>query len=111
MSRDDRDGPEKWLLGCFGTRECTPAQIAAASPVTCVKRDDPPMLLIVGSADKLVPYQQTLEMADRLKAAGVPHRLIVLPGVNHSLLGTTHRQTRDANVQALAATFRFIYRK
>lgn len=45
------------------------------------------MLLIVGSADKLVPYQQTLEMADSLKASGVPHRLMVLPGVNHSLLG------------------------
>ena len=45
------------------------------------------MLLIVGSANKLVPYPQTLEMADSLKAAGVPHRRMVLPGVKHSLLG------------------------
>ena len=110
MSREDRSAPEWQLIGCFGNRECTREQLAAASPVTYVAPGDPPTLLIVGSADTLVPYQQTLEMADRLKAAGTERQLIVLPGLNHSLIGKTLEQTRDANLKALAATFEFIDR-
>ncbi|MGO8925717.1 MAG: hypothetical protein ACLQU3_02305 [Limisphaerales bacterium] len=47
-------------------------------------------------------------MAEKLKAAGVEHELIVLPGINHSFIGKTPEQTRDANLKALDATFRFI---
>jgi acetyl esterase/lipase len=109
MSRDVPGAPEWRLLGCFG-EECTPQQIAAASPVTYVDADDPPMLLIVGSADTTVPHQQTLEMAETLDAAGVEHELIVLPGLNHSFIGKTPEETREANRKALEATFRFIDR-
>lgn len=66
------------------------------------------MLLIVGTEDTTGPYQQTLEMAEKLKAAGVKHELIVLPGINHSFIGKIPQQTRDANLKALDATFRFI---
>ncbi len=109
MSRDVPDAPEGQLLGCFGNK-CKQEQIAAASPVTYVDRNDPPMLLIVGTEDTMVPYHQTLEMAEKLKAAGVKHELIVLPGINHSFIGKTPDQTRDANLKALAATFQFIDR-
>ncbi|MEO7102742.1 MAG: alpha/beta hydrolase [Gemmatimonadaceae bacterium] len=108
MSRADRTGPEWELLGCFGDQECTPAQLAAASPVTYVNRTSPPMLLIVGSADKVVPREQTLEMSRRLDSAGVKHELIEIPEANHSLIGTTPQLTRDANLKALSATFSFI---
>lgn len=53
-----------------------------------------------------MPYHQTLEMADRLRAADVKHKLIVLPGINHSFIGRTLGQTRDANVKGLEATFK-----
>jgi dipeptidyl aminopeptidase/acylaminoacyl peptidase len=107
MSRDVPEAPEWQLLGCFGNKKRKPKQIAAASPVTYVDRNDPPMLLIVGSPDTTVPYQQTLEMADRIEAACVKHRLIVLPGVNHSFIGENLEQTRDANLKALSATLQF----
>jgi dipeptidyl aminopeptidase/acylaminoacyl peptidase len=108
MSRDVPDVPEWQLLGCFGNQKCSPGQIAEASPVTYVNRDSPPMLLIVGTEDKTVPYHQTLETAEKLKSAGVKHELIVLPGINHGFIGKTLEQTRDANLKALDATFRFI---
>lgn len=107
MTRDVPDAPEWRLLGCYGSA-CGEQTIAAASPVTYVDRTDPPMLLIVGSEDTAVPYSQTLEMADKLKAAGVKHELIILPGVNHGFIGNTPDQTREANLKALEATFRFI---
>jgi acetyl esterase/lipase len=47
-------------------------------------------------------------MAEMLKQAGVAHELMVIPGVDHMFLGKTPAQTRDANLAALEATFRFI---
>lgn len=107
MSRDNPDAPEWLLLGCFMDK-CTPGQLKSASAVTYVHRNSPPMLLIVGNQDKLVPYEQTLEMARVLKAAGVRHKLIVMPGMNHSLLSTSPEATRKANLAALKATLQFI---
>jgi acetyl esterase/lipase len=108
LSREDPQAPEWQLLGCSGNSKCDPELIAAASPVTYVDRNDPPMLLIVGSEDTLVPYQQTGEMAEKLKAAGAQVELIVLPALNHSFMGKTPEQTRDGNLRALDATFHFI---
>lgn len=107
LSRDDRDAPEWRLLGCFAS-ECGTSRLAAASPITYVDRKDPPMLLIVGSADTTVPTQQTLDMAARLATMSVKHELIVLPGVNHEFIGKTPEVTREASLKALAATFSFI---
>ena len=104
-----RDTPEWRLLGCFANA-CPAGRIAAASPVTYVDPQDPPMLLIVGDDDRTVPHRQTLEMADRLKAAGVPHEVIVMPGIGHNFEGKTPVQARDAKQAALAATFQFIER-
>ena len=107
LSRDERDAPEWRLLGCFAT-QCRPAELAAASPITYVDKNDPPMLLIVGDADRTVPTEQTLQMADKLDSAGVRSQLLVLPGVTHEFIGKTPAATRDANLRALAATFKFI---
>ena len=52
----------------------------------------------------------SIEIAERLTAAGVKHDVIVLPGVNHSFIGRTAEVTRDANLRALAATVEFIDR-
>ena len=107
--RSVRDSPEYLMLGCFAS-ECKGGQIAAASAVSYVNTQDPPMLLIVGAKDKTVPYHQTLEMAEKLKAAGVPYELLVIPNVDHGFFGKTPEETREANLKALDATFRFIYK-
>ncbi|HTO40200.1 MAG TPA: alpha/beta fold hydrolase [Rhizomicrobium sp.] len=107
LSRDKAWAPEWALLGCFKAG-CSPEQIRLASPVSLVTPQTPPMLLIAGDADKIVPVQQTTEMAARLKEAKVRHEMIVMPGIRHSLLGNTPQATREANLKALAATLRFI---
>ena len=99
-----------WINFTIVAAACQQSQVTAASPVSYVDRNDPPMLLIVGSEDTLVPTKQTIEMAERLTAAGVKHDLIVLPGIDHSFIGKTAEATRDANLKALAATFEFIDR-
>ena len=100
-------GAAQWrMLGC-PTGDCQEAQVAAASPVTYVNASTPPFLLMAGDKDTTVPYQQTLEMADKLKAVGVATELTIFPNLNHSFVGETLEQTRATNLQALAATFAF----
>jgi acetyl esterase/lipase len=54
-------------------------------PVRNVTRPYPPTLLIHGTADTDVPYEQSTLMAARLRQAGVPHELVTVPGGSHGL--------------------------
>jgi len=51
--------------------------LAEYSPITHVTADDPPMLIVHGDADKLVPLFQASKMIDKLKAAGAKAELVV----------------------------------
>ncbi len=93
-------------LGCDPIR-CQPGLREGASSTTYVDAKDPPMLLVHGTADEVVPYQQSEEMVARLKEAGVRADLILIKGVGHSFIGSTNEQTREASLKALYATFDF----
>ena len=55
------------------------------SPLTYVKPGLPPFLIIQGSADKTVPANQSLAFQEKLKAAGVPCDLILIPEGQHRI--------------------------
>jgi acetyl esterase/lipase len=55
----------------------------AASPVTQAGPNSPPTLLIHGDADALVPYQQSVAVQAALQKAGVPVKLVTVPGGVH----------------------------
>lgn len=55
----------------------------AVSPVHYVSKDNPPMLILHGTHDALVPYAQSEEFAAALKAQGVEVWLQTLPGSGH----------------------------
>ena len=44
-----------------------------------------PTLILHGEEDKLIPVDQALLLRDRLKAAGIPYRLVLYPGGGHFL--------------------------
>ncbi len=54
-----------------------------ASPAKHVSPDDPPFLLMHGTADDRVPYARSEEFAARLAADGVPAELVIVPGGGH----------------------------
>ncbi len=56
-------------------------------PVKNVTKDYPPTLLIHGTKDTDVPYEQSVMMADELKKHGVEHELVSIPGGEHGLGG------------------------
>lgn len=61
-------------------------------PVKNVTSDYPPTLLIHGTADTDVPYEQSTMMADELKKHGVVHHLISVPNAEHDLAGGDPKQ-------------------
>lgn len=63
-----------------------------ASPITHVSSAAPPTLLIHGDADPTVPYAQSVAFERALRAAGVPVRLLTIPGGVH---GATFGATAD----------------
>jgi acetyl esterase/lipase len=65
------------------TPDQNPALYAAASPVDHVAATDPPMMILQGSADPIVPADQSRELAMALTNAGVPNSLEILPGATH----------------------------
>jgi acetyl esterase/lipase len=95
------------FLGC-PDGNCTEAQRSFASPITYVDRTDPPVLLMHGADDKVVPASQTDELEVALRAKGVPVTKIIIPGVDHSWIGKTPESTRNASKYALRTSVDFI---
>ncbi|QDT62887.1 alpha/beta hydrolase [Calycomorphotria hydatis] len=55
------------------------------SPISFASEDDPPVLIIHGNADVVVPFEHGQELEAALKKAGVPVELYVVEGGNHSV--------------------------
>ena len=71
------------LVDFIGTSDRQDRRIATASPLTYVRGDNPPVLIIHGTADTWVPFQQAQVLHDALKNAGVKVRLAPLEGASH----------------------------
>jgi acetyl esterase/lipase len=79
----------------------------SGSPLFFVKAGDPPMLLVHGDADTLVPLAQSTVFDQALTQAGVPHQLIVVKNGGHGF-GPKPGTTIDPNMaQINAAVFVF----
>jgi acetyl esterase/lipase len=61
-----------------------PGRWAEASPMTYVDADSAPTLFLHGDADTTVPYRQSVDMRDKLKAAGVYTDLFTGKGAKHA---------------------------
>jgi acetyl esterase/lipase len=59
----------------------------AASPVTHARGDAPPFLLQHGEDDTWVPHDQSVRLAEALRAAGAPVELESVPGADHFFAG------------------------
>ncbi len=75
------DAPESKLIG--GPVTDHKEKAAAASPVTYVDKDDAPFLILHGSADPVVPPNQSEALQVALTKAGVESTLHLLPGAKH----------------------------
>jgi acetyl esterase/lipase len=101
---------ENSLLRCTPV-SCSEQAIKAVSPASYIDAKDPPFLLIHGENDATVPASQSHDVEAKMKAAGMSVESIYIPGVDHSFIGATAVETRDATLKATNATFDFFHKK
>jgi acetyl esterase/lipase len=78
----------------------------SASPIAYAKAGDPPMLLMQGDADVIVPPAQATAFDQALTQAGVPHQLVIVKNAGHDfkpLPGTTIDPSQPELDKILAA--------
>ncbi|WP_036393550.1 alpha/beta hydrolase [Micromonospora chokoriensis] len=85
IDHDAADSPESLLIGAPLAEN--PELGRVASPITYVTDQAPPMLLIHGDQDVVVPVGQSEELAAALTAAGAEVELLVVPGADHCFAG------------------------
>jgi acetyl esterase/lipase len=92
-----------WPLAVSGWDPRREAEkFVAFMPVKNVTRDYPPTLLIHGTEDTDVPYEQSAMMACELKRHGVEHELVSIRGGEHGLGGGDPKLINGAYDAALA---------
>ncbi|MFN7171532.1 MAG: alpha/beta fold hydrolase [Fimbriimonadaceae bacterium] len=81
-----------------------------ASPIHHVSAEDPPMMLIHGTDDDIVPISQTYDLAAKLDEYKVPHEVMVLEGEGHSFTFEGWRQLFSASVDFMNRNFQLANR-
>ncbi len=70
-------------------------------PLKNVTADYPPTLLVHGTADTDVPYEQSQMMAAEFDRRGVEHRLLTVEGAEHGPAGAAEDAKENAYASAL----------
>jgi dipeptidyl aminopeptidase/acylaminoacyl peptidase len=81
-----KEARRKWPNFLVVTREIGEGpHVREGSPALNAAKIKVPVLLFHGEMDRNVPIRQSKEMADRMKAAGVPHELVTWPDLDDQL--------------------------
>jgi acetyl esterase/lipase len=102
--KDLLDGPNRqgYAVDWFGSLPEKEKVAVRVSPLTYVRAGLPPVLTIHGDNDQVVPYSHAVRLHKALTAAGVPNRLITIPGGRHGGF------TRDQMLAAYATIREFL---
>jgi acetyl esterase/lipase len=98
LAHDSPGSPEARLVG--GPIQENKEKVARANPITYIRKDAPPFLIVHGDADPLVPHHQSELLRDALEKAGVPVSLYTVKGGGH---GQGFQQ--DANLMPAVRAF------
>ncbi len=74
-----------------------PNQVARANPESYISPDDPPFFIVHGTADTLIPYQQSVDFATKLKNVLGNNNVEIelIPGAEHDSPYFTTQQNID----------------
>ncbi len=102
----DLYGPMLW----FGTKDIAmfrktraedPDLYRDASPLAHLDRNDPPILILHGTADKTVPLDDSKAFDAALEKAGIEHQLVIVEGAPH----TFHLQPKERDLRPIVLGF------
>ena len=78
-----------------------PALWNSASPAKQLTPDDPPLLILHGTEDKTTPVEQSIQLHEAAKKAGVESELVIVEGAPHSF----HLQPKQRDLRDLVLGF------
>ena len=90
---DDAQSAESALVGC-AIPSCSAETLKAANPISYISAKTPPFLIMHGKADHGVPWQQSQELYDALRAQGVAAQIILVPDADHMFMKLPEAQMR-----------------
>jgi len=73
----------KSLLNWMGDQAGNAVFRASISPVTYISKNNPPVFIVHGDADPIVPYVQSVRLHQKLDKAGVYNEFITVEGGKH----------------------------
>lgn len=86
-NHDAMGSPESRFVG--GPIQKNPERAATANPISHVSPDDPPFLVMHGTIDDLIPFNQSELLVEALRQRGVPVSFVPVPDVGHGGGGFT----------------------
>jgi acetyl esterase/lipase len=98
------DGPNRknYAVAWLGSLPDKKAIAARVSPLSYVRKDNPPILTIHGDSDTVVPYHHATQLHQALDKAGAPNQLYTVKGGGHGQFSP------DDTRQAYAAIWKFL---
>ena len=74
---------------------------ARASPITYISPDDPPLLMVHGDGDTLVPFTQSDRMRKAYTRAGLRARLVKVKNANHDFEPVIANKPLSISIEAI----------
>lgn len=97
------DGVSREALLLGAPPESVPDLAREASPLSYAHAGAPPVLLMHGEDDDLVPATQSVRLAEALRAVGAPVELHLVPGARHRWTGADPAAVVATSVKFLRA--------
>jgi dipeptidyl aminopeptidase/acylaminoacyl peptidase len=100
------DGPDRktYAVAWLGSLPDRSDEAKRVSPLTYVRAGLPPILIIHGDSDPVVPYSQSQRLHDELDKVNAPNELYTVPHGGHGMFGAA------ADVEAYRRVWEFLER-
>jgi len=95
---DQRSWAIEWFAGVPNREELA----RRVSPLTYVRPNLPPTIMVHGTSDNGVPYEQSVRLHNALDKVGVPNELVTIPNGGHGVYPDSEK------IRAQSEVFRFL---
>lgn len=88
----------QWLIG--STYQSNPSAYVQASPITYVSAKSKPTLMFHGKLDVVVPYQQSVDLKNKLDQFKIASKLVLYEDTGHEVLNLSNTASFLADLEA-----------
>jgi len=95
----------QWGALAYWNITYTSPELKAASPISYVKKDSPPIIIFQGNEDGSVPLHQSQKFYDAMSALGAPVTFVLVKGGQHEFYPVYHQDPTTPQIYDMTAQF------